>query len=100
MSLTGLHRGEVAALRWTDIDLDDATLTVREQIVVVDGRDIVGPPKSASSCRTIALDATTVELMGKLRRRRLQLKQDVHTSPTPPATASTTRRTTRQPAAR
>jgi integrase len=67
VSLSGLRRGEVAALRWTDIDLDDATLTVREQIVVVDGRDIVGPPKSASSCRTIALDASTVRLPRRAR---------------------------------
>ncbi|WP_327042830.1 site-specific integrase [Micromonospora ureilytica] len=63
VALTGLRRGEVAALRWTDIDLHDATLTVKEQIVVVDGQDVVGPPKSASSCRTIALDATTLRLL-------------------------------------
>jgi integrase len=74
VSLTGLRRGETAALRWTDIDLDDATLTVREQIVVVDGRDIVGPPKSPSSCRTIALDPTTIGLLRSLwRRHRRQL---------------------------
>lgn len=76
VSLSGLRRGEVAALRWTDVDLDDATLTVREQIVVVDGRDIVGPPKSASSCRTIALDASTVRLLrGLWRRHCRQLKE-------------------------
>ncbi len=58
----------VAALRWSDIDLDAATLTVHEQIVVVDGQDIIGPPKSASSRRTIALDTTTVNLLGRLWR--------------------------------
>lgn len=62
-SLTGLRRGELAALRWRDIDLDVGTLTVHEQIVVVDGRDMVGFPKSASSRRTIALDKTTVDLL-------------------------------------
>ncbi|MFG1849565.1 tyrosine-type recombinase/integrase [Micromonospora carbonacea] len=69
VALTGLRRGETAALRWSDIDLDHATLTVSEQIVVVDGQDVIGPPKSASSCRTIALDATTVGLLrGEWRR--------------------------------
>jgi integrase len=54
VSLTGLRRGELAALRWRDIDLDSATLNVHEQIIVVDGRDVVGFPKSASSRRTSA----------------------------------------------
>jgi integrase len=68
LALTGLRRGEVAALRWSDLDLDAATLTVNEQIVVVDGQDIIGPPKSASSRRTIALDKVTVELLRRLWR--------------------------------
>jgi integrase len=69
VALTGLRRGEVAALRWCDIDLDAATLTVHEQIVVVDGQDVVGFPKSESSRRTIALDKVTVELLDGLWRR-------------------------------
>jgi integrase len=69
VALTGLRRGEVAALRWLDIDLDAGTLTVHEQIVVVDGRDVVGFPKSASSRRTIALDTVTVGLLRGLWRR-------------------------------
>jgi integrase len=69
VSPTGLRRGELAALRWRDIDLDAATLTVHEQIVVVDGRDVVGFPKSASSRRTIALDTITSELLCGLWRR-------------------------------
>ena len=69
VALTGLRRGEIAALRWTDIDLDVGTLTVHDQIVVVDGRDVVGFPKSASSRRTIALDKVTVDLLRGLWRR-------------------------------
>ena len=59
--------------RWTDIDLDAATLTVHEQIVVVDGQDLLGPPKSASSRRTIALDQVTVGLLRVLWRRHRTL---------------------------
>ncbi len=69
VALTGLRRGEVAALRWRDIDLDAATLTVHEQTVVVDGQDLLGPPKSARSRRTIALDKITVELLRELWRK-------------------------------
>ena len=73
VALTGLRRGEVAALRWTDIDLDAATLTVHEQLVVVDGQDLLGPPKSASSRRTIALDKVTVGLLRELWRQHREL---------------------------
>jgi integrase len=75
VSLTGLRRGELAALRWRDIDLDAGTLTVHEQIIVVDGQDVVGFPKSASSRRTIALDKITVDMMrGLWSRHRENLK--------------------------
>ena len=47
---------EEAALRWTAVDLESGTLTVHEQIVVVDGQDVVGFPKSASS-RRIAISS-------------------------------------------
>ena len=56
-------------MRWRDIDLDAATLTVHEQTVVVDGQDLLGPPKSARSRRTIALDKITVELLRELWRK-------------------------------
>jgi integrase len=79
VALTGLRRGEVAALRWTDLDLDAATLTVHEQIVVVDGQDVIGPPKSASSRRTIALDKVTVGLLrGLWNHHRHVLKTTGH----------------------
>ncbi|MEV6843591.1 site-specific integrase [Actinoplanes sp. NPDC051411] len=68
VALTGLRRGEVTALRWSDLDLDEGTLTVHEQVVVVDGQDIVGPPKSASSRRTIALDKITTRVLTRLWR--------------------------------
>lgn len=73
VALTGLRRGEVAALRWTDIDLDAATLTVHEQLIVVDGQDLLGPPKSASSRRTIALDKVTVGVLRGLWRQYRKL---------------------------
>lgn len=36
-ALTGLRRGELLGLRWTDLDLDSATLTVSRQRVEVSG---------------------------------------------------------------
>ncbi|MGW0200505.1 tyrosine-type recombinase/integrase [Nonomuraea sp. NPDC003201] len=62
-ALRGQRRGELAGLRWTDVDLQAAELTVTQQRVHADGHVVVGPPKSAASCREAALDAQTVRML-------------------------------------
>lgn len=64
--VTGLRRGELLALRWSDLDMDAGTLTVRATFSGVGGD---GAPKSASSRRTIPLDPETVSILGALRER-------------------------------
>ncbi len=36
---TGLRRGEALGLRWRDLDLDRATLSVRQSVVILAGKD-------------------------------------------------------------
>lgn len=69
---TGLRRGEVAGLRWSDIDLTARTLTVRHTLVVVDGRVVESTPKTDSGVRVIDLDDSTVGALLEWR-----LAQDV-----------------------
>lgn len=61
---TGLRRGELAGLRWVDVDLAAGRLVVAQQAVQV-GRDvIVGVPKTAAGeGRVVMLDARTVETL-------------------------------------
>jgi integrase len=78
---TGLRRGELLGLRWSDIDLNIGRLTVRRSIEVVreESTDADGhharyvrrekPPKTATSRRTISL-APSVEAV--LRRQRAE----------------------------
>lgn len=68
-ALTGMRRGEVCGLQWEDIDLGAMQLRVRRTLGVVDGKPVVGTPKSRRSRRTIDLDDKTVEI---LRRHREQ----------------------------
>ena len=68
IALRGLRRGEAAGLRWCDIDLDARVATINQQLQQYDGHLVIGPPKTTRSCRTIALDRTTV---AALRRHRL-----------------------------
>lgn len=56
VALRGLRRGEVVALRDEDFDDHLRELRVRRQLLLVDGRVHVGPPKSAAGVRVLALD--------------------------------------------
>ena len=60
---TGLRRGELCGLRWSDVDLDGATLTVRQQHVEVGRAIVVGEPKTKAGARLVALDAGTVAVL-------------------------------------
>lgn len=57
---SGARRGELAGLRWDDVDLDAGTVTIRRNRVVVAGKDVrEGTPKTGSG-RLIHLAPTTV----------------------------------------
>jgi integrase len=60
LAFTGLRRGELCGLRWSDLDLEAVTATIRQQLVQ-SGKDLIfGEPKSKRGARTIALDPDTV----------------------------------------
>ncbi|MCH7984387.1 MAG: site-specific integrase [Chloroflexi bacterium] len=58
---TGLRRSELLGLRWLDLDLGRATLSVRRSYHRLDDRSsVINPPKTARSSRSVALTASTV----------------------------------------
>lgn len=62
-----LRRGELLGLRWTDIDLLSNAVTIVQTRTVVDGRIIVGTPKSRRSRRTERIDAETANALARLK---------------------------------
>ncbi|MFZ5848610.1 MAG: tyrosine-type recombinase/integrase [Actinomycetota bacterium] len=59
----GLRRGEVLALRWSDVDLDQEFLQVTHTLQRVDGELRFQPPKTRTSRRTVPLPRPCVEAM-------------------------------------
>ncbi len=64
---TGLRQGEALALRWQDVDLDAAQLTVRHSLHRSGGAVVLSEPKTRRSRRTVTLPAFAVTA---LRRQR------------------------------
>ncbi|GAA0928063.1 tyrosine-type recombinase/integrase [Virgisporangium aurantiacum] len=66
---TGLRRGELCRLKWSDLEPDLATLTVRRQRVVEDPTSQVRekPPKSHNSTRSLLLDPVTLQTLTDAR---------------------------------
>jgi integrase len=58
----GLRFGEVAELRWRDVDLDDLRLRVARSVTLVDGRFVIGLPKSAHG-RRVSLPRFVADLL-------------------------------------
>lgn len=72
LAFTGMRRGEVCGLRWSDVDLDGGVITVREQLVEVNGKIVKGKPKTRSGERRIEIDPRVIEAL-KVHR----LRQDI-----------------------
>ncbi len=67
---TGMRQGELLALRWQDVDLENATVSVRRTMTKSGGRLLLGEPKTRKSRRTIRLTGAAVEtLRGHLARQ-------------------------------
>jgi integrase len=74
LALSGLRRGEIAGLRWDDIDFDAATITVaRNRVQAGAGNVVENDPKTLSSCRTLPLDEG---LIGVLKRASARCAQE------------------------
>lgn len=63
LGATGLRFGEVAELRWRDIDQEKNLISVRRSVTLVDGKFEVGTPKNGKG-RVVSLPAFVVDLLG------------------------------------
>jgi len=60
---TGMRRGEMLGLRWSDVDLDGAALTVNQTLQEAYGEIILKEPKTTRSRRRITLPGVVVDAL-------------------------------------
>jgi integrase len=70
LALCGLRRGEIAGLRWIDVDLDDKTLSVTNNRVDAGGKPAENDPKSPMSRRTLPLPDRLVSVLKAAKKRQ------------------------------
>lgn len=70
LALSGLRRGEIAGLRWSDIGFAEGNVTIVRSRVQAGAATVVeGEPKTLSSCRTLPLDEGLVAVLKRASAR-------------------------------
>jgi integrase len=67
LALSGLRRGEIAGLRWADVDLTAKALSITNNRVSAGGTTVENDPKSAMSRRTLPLPDRLVSVLKAAR---------------------------------
>ena len=78
---TGLRRGELLGLKWSDIDLKNGDLRVRRQIGRIDGKIMEMPLKTKNAYRTLPLSADAIDIL-KAQKAKVAGSEWVFPSPT------------------
>jgi integrase len=61
--MTGMRRGELLGLCWSDVDFEHGRVSVRQQLVWAGDKIGFGKPKSKKGIRNISLDPATIEVL-------------------------------------
>ena len=66
---TGLRRGELLGLKWTDIDWKNCIIKVRRQVARVDGQIVEAPLKTKNSYRTVTISQQAIEVLKQQKEK-------------------------------
>ena len=76
---TGLRRGELLGLKWSDIDWKNGIIKVRRQVARVNGEIVEAPLKTKSSYRAVSISPQTIEVLREQKRKT----NDAYVFPSP-----------------
>ena len=66
---TGLRRGELLGLKWTDIDWKNGIIKVRRQVTRVDGQVVEAPLKTKNSYRAVIISQQAIEVLKQQKEK-------------------------------
>jgi len=69
---TGLRKGEICALRWSDFDFTNATCVVKRTAQRVSRKLIFKEPKSEKSNRLVVLQQSLIDLLKQEKKKQLE----------------------------
>ena len=64
---TGMRRGEICALKWSDLDFETGALHIQRQAYHVDHGVVISEPKTKQSCRSIILPPSVLNVLRQYR---------------------------------
>ena len=67
---TGMRRGEILGLKWSDLNLTNGSLRIARQVVAAGSQTLVQAPKTKNSIRTIILPPYMVELLAEMKKHK------------------------------
>lgn len=64
LAFTGMRKGELAALKWSDVDFENGTISINRTVAFNNvGKFHIQTPKTRKSIRTISIDDTTLNAL-------------------------------------
>lgn len=82
MAFTGMRKGELAALKWSDVDFENGTISINRTVAFNNtGKFHIQTPKTRKSIRTISTDTITLNALktwkNKLRKELFKQGQNI-----------------------
>ena len=65
---TGMRRGEILALKWSDLNFVTGELRIERQVNVFNGEQIISEPKTKASIRTIILPLSLLQILSEYKK--------------------------------
>ncbi|SRR3712207_4101517 len=81
LAYSGLRKGELYALRWSDFNSDTQLLTISKSLGRIDGHAIEKGTKNSFSVRSIYLDDETCSILNKWKQESIKEKGQLHIAP-------------------
>lgn len=67
---TGLRRGEIYALQWNKVDLDNRMIHVRNAVKLAGNIPVIGPPKSKAGIRDVPINDPLLDMLRRCSNKQ------------------------------